>query len=141
MTTTAEAAQDRQSAAIDLRLNELLVMWHRHQQGYRLSAGYSSSDATCRDFRTPGHWDWQNGASASRADDLEVQAIKDAMERIPNTPHRWHTALAFQARNLATGFDVWHSPVLPKTEDEREVLLMEARTKLLIQLRRDGAIG
>lgn len=125
-------------SAIDNKLDDLLVCWHRWQSGYRLNRGYSKSDATCRDYDTPTHWDRQNGALEGRFDELQARAVNACMDRIPNAPHYWRTALAFEARNLASAAVVWSSPVLPRTREEREILVLEARTRLLVELRRAG---
>lgn len=126
---------------IDYKLDELLVNWHRHRSGYQHTRGFSSQDGTCKDFRAPCHFDWSNGAADARADALEVAAVDEAMDKIPNQPHRWRTALEFEARNLSSGAAVWTSPVLPRDLGEREVLVMEARNKLMNELRKDGVLG
>lgn len=130
-----------QKTSIDYRLDELLILWHQHRSGYQISRGYSGNDATCKDYRAPTHFDWANGAAEARADAIEVGVVEEAMESIPNSPHRWNTALTFEARNLSTGAAVWTSPVLPRNRDELEVLIIEARNMLLKELRRLGAIG
>lgn len=126
---------------LDHRLDDLLIKWHQYREGYKLSRGYSGQDSTCKDYRAPTHFDWSNGAAEARADALEVAAVEEAMEHVPNTPRRWYTALAFEARNLSSGAAVWSSPVLPRNEDELEVLVLEARNKLLLELRKGGVLG
>jgi len=140
MTRPAPRATERTRDPVAVRLDELLMMWHDHRTGYKLARGYAGQDATCRDYRAPTHWDWQNGATQARADSLEVRAMDAAMEMVPNVPRRWHTALAFEARNLSQGAQVWSSPVLPKGE-ELEVLVLEARNRLLLELRKAGVMG
>jgi hypothetical protein len=125
----------------DLRLDELLILWHRHRAGYQFSSGYSGSDSTCRDYRTPGHWDWQNGAADARADAITAKGVEDAAALVPNQPKRWNTALAFEARNLASGAAVWTSPVLPRDPEERAILVLEARNMLARELMRAGVLG
>jgi len=127
--------------AIARRLDDLLILWHQHRAGYSFAMGFSGKDSTCRDYRAPTHWDWQNGATQARAEALEVAALDAAIERVPNSPRRWNTALAFEARNLCSGAAVWTSPVLPRDREELEVLILEARNKLLQELRRAGVIG
>jgi hypothetical protein len=127
-------------AAIDNRLDDLLVMWHQFRAGYSVGQGFAGKDATCRDFQTPTHWDWKNGALDGRVDAITAKAVSDAVDTIPNTPRRWNTALAFEARNLASRAVVWSSPVLPKDKEELEVLVLEARTMLLVQLRKTGIL-
>ena len=126
--------------SIDARLDELLVMWHQFRSGYAVSKGFSSRDSTCRDFQTPTHWDYKNGALDGRVDAIVVAGVSEAIDRIPNVPRRWNTALAFEARNLASRVAVWSSPVLPKDKEELEVLVLEARTMLLTELRKSGVL-
>lgn len=126
--------------AIDNRLDELLVMWHHFRSSYSVGRGFAGKDATCRDFQTPTHWDWKNGALEGRVDAITAKAVSDAVDVIPNTPRRWNTALAFEARNLASHAVVWSSPVLPKDKEELEVLVLEARTMLLVQLKKSGVL-
>jgi hypothetical protein len=125
---------------IDHKLDSLLADWHKYAIRYRLSRGYAGTDATCKDYRAPGHYDWQNGATEAKSERIDMETMDDAMGNVPNHPHRWRTCLEFQARNLATGFSVWSSPVLPKRRDELEVLQLEARNRLLQQLRRLGVM-
>jgi hypothetical protein len=125
---------------IEYELDSLLSMWFLWRQSYRLTRGYAGRDSTCRDYRAPGHWDWKNGAADARADDLQVKAVDACVDRIPNTPQPWNTALQFEARNCATGRAVWLSPRLPQDKDERAVLVREARNMLLRELRRAGVM-
>lgn len=125
-------------SAIDSKLDELLIAWHQWQRSYRPSKGYAGSDATCRDYQTPTHWDWRNGALDGRVDGLQAKAVNEAMGRVPDSPQRWHTALSIQARNLASGYAVWSSPVLPRNRHELDTLIIEARSKALIELQRAG---
>jgi hypothetical protein len=124
---------------IEYELDELLSMWFLWQKTYSPTRGFSGRDGTCRDYRSPGHWDWKNGAADARADDLVVRAVDVAIGRIPNMPQPWNTALQMEARNCATGNVVWSSPRLPKGE-ELEVLVREARNMLLRELRRAGVM-
>jgi hypothetical protein len=126
---------------IDFKLDRILAEWYGWRRTYRLTKGYAGQDATCRDYRTPGHWDWRNGAQDERADDLMVKAVDEAIERIPNAPQRWNTAIQFEAMNLHSGAAVWTSPMLPQDRGELEVLVMEARNMVLMELRRAGVMG
>lgn len=126
---------------LDKVLDGLLIAWFEHFRAYTLNKGHSTASATTIDYRTPGHHDWKNGAADERAEDLLVRGVDRAMQRVPNEPHRWRTALEFQARNLHGRLAVWSSPVLPATKAERDVLLLEARNRLVIELKREGTIG
>jgi hypothetical protein len=125
---------------VDREIDCLLIEWHEFTRGYSYGKGYRASDSTSQDYRAPSHHDWRNGAEDARAERLRGQTLCECMDSIPNVPERWRTALETQARNLSTGYAVWTSPVLPRTQEEREILLMEARTKLLIELRRRDLI-
>lgn len=124
----------------DQQLDALLVAWHEWVKGYTFTRGYTR-DRTTADYRAPAYMDWWNGAADERAEELQVQAVDEAIQSIPNEPHRWRTALEFNARNLAQGITVWYSPLLPPTRAERDVLLLEARNRLMLQLRSKGVMG
>ena len=134
---TYKITQPTQSS-VDSKVDELLIAWHQWGRSYKIGRGYAGTDSTCRDFRTPAHWDWRNGALDGRVDKIQAQAVGEAIDRIPNTPRRWQTALSFEARNLSSGAAVWSSPVLPRDPEERKVLVLEARNKLFVELRRGG---
>jgi hypothetical protein len=122
---------------IDQLLDVLLVEWHQYVSDFSYSgSGHQRQSATTRDYSTPSHMDWRNGAEDARADRMQLQSIDEAVQAIPDEPHRWRTALAFHARNLHSGVTVWFSPLMPRTREERDVLIIEARTKFLIELRK-----
>ncbi len=125
---------------LDSILDDLLERWHHFKSGYQLAKGYGSSDATCRDFSTPTHWDWQNGAMDKHEEKVRMQGVDRALTRVPNTPEPWNTVLQFEARNLASAAMVWTSPRLPKGE-ELEILRMEARTRAILELQREGCMS
>jgi hypothetical protein len=138
MTTTPSTAPERDE--FEFKLDRLLADWYEWKKGYKLTRGYSGRDSTCRDHRTPGHFDWWNGAADARADELQLKAFDEAVERVPNAPQRWNTALQFEAMNLASSAAVWSSPMLPKDREEREILVREARNMLLRELQRAGVM-
>ena len=128
------------ASGIDAKIDGLLVAWHVWRSGYALTAGYRGSDSTCQDYRAPTHWDWKNGASQERVEDQIMRGVDRAIARIPNMPHRWRTVIEFEARNLSLGAAVWSSPVLPRDPAERDVLRIEARNRLVLELRREGVL-
>lgn len=128
-------------ATPDQVLDALLIEWHQWFNEYQLTVGHSSTSATTKDHRSGGHMDWWNGAADDRAAKLQVRAVNEAMQRIPDHPQRWRTALEFHARNLNNRLTVWYSPRLPATREERDVLILEARSKLMMELRREGVMG
>jgi hypothetical protein len=110
--------------------------WHTYYRGYRLSAGHRATSATTQDYRSPGHFDWQNGASDERAEKIRLKSINECMDAVPNHPRRWRTALEVHAKNLHCGAAVWQSAVLPKDRAELEVLMLEARNRFAQELKR-----
>jgi len=71
--------------ALDGKLNRLLACWYEWTQGYRHTRGYSGSDATCRDYSTPTHWDWRNGAEDERADQERMRAVSTGQSSVCRT--------------------------------------------------------
>lgn len=131
----------RLAPTVDERLDGLLADWHEWRARYQLNAGHRSASPTTQDHRTPAHMDWWNGAEDARAEQEQMRTFDRAIGSIPNEPHPWRLALEFNARNLAARITVWYSPRLPATREERDVLLLEARNKLLLELRRLGVMG
>jgi hypothetical protein len=120
---------------LDYKLDDLLARWHTYSQGFRYAKGYAGSDGTCRDYRTPGHFDWKHGIIDEKSERDEMERFDTIIRRVPDEPRRWFTSLAVYARNLMPGLQVWRSQRLPHDAEEREVLLLEARAKLLVQLK------
>lgn len=137
MTQFAYVAPERDP--VDIKLDHYLIGWYEYRRGYRFARGHKGASVT-GSYQAPGHWDWKNGAADARAEELVNKQVDEAIGRIPNAPEPWRTALEFEAMNLATGAHVWISPRLPKEREAREVLVLEARNKLLLELRRDGVM-
>lgn len=123
---------------IDHLLNDHLARWHNWCSRYRFGKGYPSSDVTCRQSRTSKQYDYDNGAMDASVEDSIAEAFDAAMDRVEQ-PYR--TALSIQARNLATGANVWNSPRLPADPMERSKILMDARNILLKVLASTGVMG
>lgn len=137
---TQQAARERARLdAIDGKLNRLLACWYEWVRSYTHTRGYNAVDSTCRDFSTPTHWDWRNGAEDERAEQERMRGVDRAIKKVPNTPRPWRLALEFQAMNLYSESEVWSSPRLPKGE-ELVVLRMEARNMLLRELQAAGVM-
>ena len=123
---------------LDTTLNRLLSQWHDWSRSYRYGKGYPSSDVTCRQSRTSKQYDYDNGAMDANVDNAIMEAFDAAMDKVEQP---WRTALSVQARNLHTGSNVWSSPRLPSSVQERVVLLMEARNKIMKVLAQDGILS
>jgi len=117
-------------------LDDLLVAWHKWAKGYQHVGGVSSSPMF-RDAKTSRGWDSLTEIVDETIDSCRMVAVNfHVMELQPD--HR--TAIQLNARNLATGVSVWSSPRLPQDPEERTVLLMEARNKLLKRLLSAGVV-
>lgn len=125
---------------VDAELNDLLSRWHEYRHSYRPARGHSGSTAACRDAGSGSAWDWISGAEEARAEQQIMRGVDAAVDRVPDEPRRWQTAIHFEARNLHSGAAVWRSPRLPRDRAERDVLVLEARNRLLLELRREGVM-
>jgi len=120
---------------IDNLLNDLLVSHHNWARRTRFGKGYPGQSMTCKSARASRQYDDENGALDSGLEDSRMEAFDAVLYRIPQP---FLTALQFQARNMATGIYVWASPRLPINPFERQVLLLEARNKIMKELAFDG---
>jgi hypothetical protein len=118
-------------------LSGMLVDWHHYCQHTRDRAGYAGKSPVFGQSRSNSQYDWANGIEDEMVDRRIMQGFDAAAQRVPQP---WLTALQFEARNLAGGYQVWASPRLPADQEEREILILEARNKLLRELARDGVL-
>jgi hypothetical protein len=125
---------------VDDKVNQLLAEWYAHERGYRLGRGHNGISATTADHRTPGHFDWKNGATDAKVDLLIVRDVAAAIYSIPDSPQRWRTCTQREAHCLFWGVDNWAGvPVLP-TGEELRILRIEARTKTIKEFRVRGLL-
>jgi hypothetical protein len=137
VTSLAYVAPERDP--VDIALDLHLRSWYMWRMEYRYGKGHKAAAVT-NEYRAPGHFDWANGAAQERADDLVDRAVDAAVQRMPNAPQRWRTAIEFEAMNLHCKAAVWESPYLPTNPHERETLVLEARNMLLRELRSAGVM-
>lgn len=134
----SDAYEEPSQADINEKLNSLLAKWHVWSNSYSLGKGYPSSDPIFGRAKAPSHWDSRNGALDAVVDNKIMEAFDAQIWQIERP---FVTALLFQARNLASRAQVWTSPYLPTNEEERNILLMEARNMLLRKLARAGVMS
>lgn len=126
---------------IDAILDDLLALWHRFAEPYQGTRGYANASPSFRDVKSNwSPYDRDNNVPEQEAERDLARTFGEALFRVPNTPQMWRSVLMFEARNLSSGYQVWNSVRLPRGE-EFEVLRLEARNMLLLELRRDGIIG
>jgi hypothetical protein len=118
-------------------LSGMLADWHRYSQHTGEKHGFAGKAAGFGQSRSNSQYDWQNGVEDEMVDRRIMQGFDASIQRIPQP---WFTALQFEARNLAVRYQVWVSPRLPTNRAEREVLILEARNRLLRELARDGVL-
>jgi hypothetical protein len=118
-------------------LSGMLADWHRFCQHTADRAGYAGKAAVFGQSRSNSQYDWQNGVEDEMVDKRIMQGFDASIQRVPQP---WFTALQFEARNLAVRHQVWVSPRLPKDREAREVLILEARNRLLKELAKDGVL-
>jgi hypothetical protein len=119
-------------------LSGMLADWHHYcdLKGRRVG-GLPGKAAGFGQSRSNSQFDWENGLESELVDKRIMQGFDAAINRIPQP---WLTALQFEARNLAVRYQVWVSPRLPTNVEERELLILEARNRLLKELARDGVL-
>lgn len=118
-------------------LSGLLADWHRYCQHTAHKHGYAGRAPGFEQCRSSSQYDWANGVEDEMVDRRIMQGFDAAIQRVPQP---WFTALQFEARNLAVRHQVWASPRLPADKREREVLILEARVRLLRELAKDGVL-
>ncbi len=118
-------------------LSSMLADWHIYSVRTAPRSGYAGKAAGFGQSRSNSQWDWQNNIESELVDKRIMQGFDAAIQRIPQP---WLTALQFEARNLAVRHQVWVSPRLPANREERELLILEARNRLLKELARDGVL-
>lgn len=118
-------------------LSGMLADWHRYCQHTSEKHGFAGKAAGFGQSRSNSQYDWQNGVEDEMVDRRIMQGFDASIQRVPQP---WFTALQFEARNLAVRYQVWSSPRLPTNREEREVLILEARNRLLRELARDGVL-
>jgi hypothetical protein len=121
-------------------LSGMLADWHLWSRHTADRGGFPGKAAGFGQCRSSSQYDWANGVEDEMVDRRIMQGFDASIQRIPNQPRPWFTALQFEARNLAVRHQVWASPRLPSNREEREVLILEARVRLLKELARDGVL-
>lgn len=119
----------------DELISDLIRRWHVWSVSTPPNTGYYKANPSCKLYKTSRQYDDSNGALDSDAENGIMEAVDHAIDCMEQP---WRTAIAFNARNLATNLAVWNSPRLPVDEIERAHLVMHARAKLLLILESNG---
>jgi hypothetical protein len=135
LTQLAYVAPEQDS--VDVQLDRLLILWHEVTSEYRTERTYNVPSFVLS-YQSPKHNDWRHHEIGDELEDKTTASVVGIC--IDRLEQPWQTAIRMQARNLATGHAVWFSPRLPADKEAREVILLEARNMLLVQLRREGVM-
>ena len=114
---------------IDNLLSHLLGSWHTWAKGYQ-HVGDINSSPMFRGSKPNKTRDDDDGIDGA----LHSGTMETIDAQVMQMCDQHRTVLQIQARNLVTGLAVWRSPRLPEDVEERTVLLMEARNRLLRRL-------
>lgn len=114
---------------IDSLLSEMLQAWHRWAAGYQHVGGINTSPMF-RGGKPNNTRQDDDGVDGSLHNSTMETIDAQIMDMEPT--HR--TVLQLQARNLVTGVAVWRSPRLPDDAEERTIILIEARNRLMRRL-------
>jgi len=118
-------------------LDQILIDWHRWAAGMPLGLAYSPVSAGFGAARASRQYDYENGAMDAYVDEITIRVVDRI---IGNYCEPNKTALAINARNLATGRFVWKSARLPENADERRKVVARAREKLRHELLTCGVL-
>lgn len=110
--------------------DDLLCQWHHWSRGYRPMADVGSSPMfhQCKSGR---QYDSQYELAEQSLDDDAMRSIDFHVYELPPTQR---TAIQLNARNIATGRQVWRSVRLPEDTVERAIVLAGARAALMVRL-------
>lgn len=113
----------------DAILDDLLARWHAWQQGTHVGRGHADRALVCGDnYRPSRQYDDENGKLDDDLDARRSRAVDHAASKLTD-PYR--AAIYCNARNLATGRTVWHSPRLPTDPAARDRVLFCARVQMV----------
>ena len=116
---------------VQLLLNDLLAAWHCYCKGYRWVIGYKPVAAGFSQVTSSRQWDSLHEVLDRDVDSTRLKAVDFHINELDP---EYRTSLQIQARNLATGANVWTSARLPKDPQERISLLCRAREMLISRL-------
>lgn len=117
-------------------LNEILAEWHQWATKYS-PLPKTRNSAMFADVKTGRGWDL-NGETVESELHSQTMTAVDFQAGEMAEPHR--TAIHVNARNCATGRNVWNSPRLPCDLAQRTKIVCEARAMLSVRLTKIGVI-
>lgn len=116
--------------------DDLLIRWHHWSRGFRAIPDLTTTPMF-RQARSGRQYDTQYELAERALDDDAMEAVDFHVNELC-AAHR--TAIQIDARNLATGRSVWRSARLPDDQEERAVLVGQARAELMARLLNAGIL-
>lgn len=117
-------------------LDDLLARWHEHCTSYS-PVPVAGCDPMFRNARASRYWDTTEQIADETVNTAQMKALDFHVGEM-REPYR--AAIHITARNCATGMFVWHSPRLPANEDERDIVILEARNMITRRLMAAGIL-
>ena len=117
-------------------LDSLLADWHRWAKGFSVTGSHGTAPMF-NGLVSSRQWDAEGDVIDGNLHSSQMQSVDFHINELEPL-HR--TAIGIQARNLVTGRSVWTSVRLPQDIEERSIILMEARNKLLKRLINAGIL-
>lgn len=117
-------------------LDSILHDWHRWARGYQYGADVGSS-AMFNKTKSPRGWDTVAEIVEHEIDGGRMESVNFHIFELSSIQC---TAIQINARNLATGRNVWASARLPTDQQQRAELICEARNALLVRLLAAGVV-
>jgi len=117
-------------------LDDLLTQWYRWSKSWSAVPQYGAS-AMFSSARSSRQWDDEDELADHTIRHGQMESLDFHIGELKDS---YRTALGMQARNLATGQNVWSSARLPQDAKQRAVVLAEARAALLGRLRGAGVV-
>jgi hypothetical protein len=118
-------------------LDDLLSRWWSWCSDDRIARGYPTTAAGTRDYRTSRQWDDWNESLDGDVENTILAAVDACIDTLP-VVHK--TAIGICARNLVSGVACWRSVRLPEDDLARALVVAEARSRLLAELRARGLV-
>ena len=116
--------------------DQLLIEWHHWARGYK-HVGDINSSPMFNHSKSPRGWDTVSDIIEHEIDGGRMASVNFHVFELPPIQC---TAIQINARNLATGRNVWTSARLPTDLQARAVLLAEARSALMVKLIAAGVV-
>lgn len=117
-------------------LDDLLARYHAWAKAFS-PVPVQGADPMFRNVKSGKSWDSTSEVIEDELHGKTMEAVDFHIGEIPD-PHR--AALYILARNCYTGRNVWLSPRLPADPEERAIVIIEARSRLIRRLINAGVM-